>query len=223
PAASSEAPDAMPERRPSAPLAATTTTATGAAEPSAPASARAAAPGMARPAPPTAPAQAPATPAMASTDTTLGAAERAQWRAVLQVLRQSEPGLAAIFEHARPQRITAEELCLAFAPGSFFAEQASQASSTDALAQAAAGQLGAVPQVHIATSQGALASAGQSVASLDEAHKRAYQDALEREAVNHPQVLAAMQCFSLGRDQAQVLIDEPGTSSASANAASVLS
>jgi hypothetical protein len=78
-----------------------------------------------------------------------GAEALAVWRLIVDALRPERPELAAVFDHAVPVTVSETELVIAVEAGGMFEKTATSKESRDALARAAANQIGAAPRIRI--------------------------------------------------------------------------
>jgi hypothetical protein len=118
------------------------------------------------------------------------------WRAILERLRQSRPGLASLFEHSIPLEIGPARVLLGFeASAVFLGARASEPEALEALTHEIRAHFGAPTQVALDLS--AKPTSGlRTVASLD-AEARAAELAKARAAIEgHPIVREAVRLFN---------------------------
>jgi hypothetical protein len=129
-------------------------------------------------------------PATASTERDLGA-----WRAILDRIRQSRPGLASIFEHAIPLEVGAARVLLGFEPSAaFLAARASEPEALEEVTREIRAHFGGPTQVALDLAAKPMGGV-RTVASLD-AEVRAQELAKARAAVEgHPIVREAVRLF----------------------------
>ncbi len=147
-----------------------------------------------------------ATPAVALTSPVL-------WERVLESLRVTRPALAAVLEHAIPERIEAQSVTLRFAEGSFFAEQARAKSAQLDLSAVLETLVGARPRIEIVT--GATPPGQKTYVEAREAYLSEARTHLEAQALSHPAVQAALNAFPEARSRARVRVDAAALTRAS--------
>ncbi|MEZ4439496.1 MAG: DNA polymerase III subunit gamma/tau [Polyangiaceae bacterium] len=118
-------------------------------------------------------------------------AERADWEAVVALVREQKPALASVFVHAAPLSVTAEGIELAYEEGTFLAQQASEAEAQSLLTDAAAKHFGRPVSVTLQLGQRHLDV--QSIAAKNAAELRARIEAARERVIHHPLVVAAVQ------------------------------
>jgi len=124
-------------------------------------------------------------------------------------VRASRPALASVLEHAAPIEVRAERVLLGYAPGDFLGTQAADEEAAMLLQRAVRAHFGAATKVELDLSMRAAPVA--SVASIDDAKKKAALAAARAAVENHPLVKKAIQIF--GAELREVRIpgdDEPG-------------
>jgi DNA polymerase-3 subunit gamma/tau len=132
-----------------------------------------------------------------------GSAGPPEWLPLLDALRDSQPALGAILEHAVAIEVSPQRVRLNFPEGSFFGKQASAESAKDAIAEAARRLFGERPVVEVAFGT----STGMSVASRNEARNEREEARTKQEALDHPRVKDAIAVFPEAAGSVQVEIE----------------
>jgi DNA polymerase-3 subunit gamma/tau len=132
-----------------------------------------------------------------------------RWEEVVRAVMESKPALGAVLAHARPTKVVANELVLAFPPGSFYARQADAPEARGFLAQVAEQVLGARPDVRVVEQARSAdgAANGPTVAELEADRQRARYEATKKKALAHPMVVEALSVFDARADQADVRLE----------------
>jgi DNA polymerase-3 subunit gamma/tau len=115
------------------------------------------------------------------------------WRAILELVRASNPPLAVVFEHAVPVEVTRARIVLGYAPDDLLGSRASEDDALSALTSAARSHFGATVAVTVDVKQ--RAGKTGSVHAIESAERRA-EVAKARAAVeNHPLVRDIVRVF----------------------------
>ncbi|HJK95320.1 MAG TPA: hypothetical protein RMH26_31580, partial [Polyangiaceae bacterium LLY-WYZ-15_(1-7)] len=130
-----------------------------------------------------------------------------EWEAIVNVLRESRPALAAVLEHGVPRVVTAERLVVSFQDGSFYGRQADTRDSRAAIADAARVRLRATPEIEIRFDAEDGATASKTVAAVEAGRREAEQKARRLEALGHPVVRDAMDVFPEARGSVEVRLE----------------
>jgi DNA polymerase-3 subunit gamma/tau len=122
-----------------------------------------------------------------------GAGVMDDWRAILDRVRQGDPGLASALEHAAPIEVSSARVALGYATDDFLGHHASEDASIAALKRAVQTHFGVAVPVQIDTKH--RGGKGGSVHAIDSAERRA-EIAKARSAVEeHPVVREIVRLF----------------------------
>jgi hypothetical protein len=124
-------------------------------------------------------------------------------------VRAARPALASVLEHAAPLEVRAERVLLGYAPGDFLGAQAADEDAALLLQREVRAHFGVATKVELDLSMRKAEVA--TVASIDDAKKKALLAAARAAVEKHPLVQKAIQIF--GAELREVRIpgdDEPG-------------
>jgi DNA polymerase III subunit gamma/tau len=113
------------------------------------------------------------------------------WRAILDVVRQKNAGLASVLEHAVPLEINAKALRLAIEEGSFYAERARDEQALDLLTRVVRDHFGASTEVSFSL-QDADVTSGRTLYEKDEAARVEREKQARSKLEQHKLVRAAV-------------------------------
>ena len=118
-------------------------------------------------------------------------ADLTAFRAILDGVRRKRPALASVFEHAAMLELTPERIVLAYEATSFLVQQATDASSVEALTLAASDHFGRPIEVRVEIAAGR--PQATTLAQIDSGERKTKLDAARRAVADHPLVTAAME------------------------------
>jgi hypothetical protein len=110
---------------------------------------------------------------------------------VLDALRESQPALSAVLEHAAPLEVGPDKFLLGFAEGSFHGRQAGSELTRQALADAAQRMLGQRPVIEVRLG----AFSQPTLASQESARRQQARKDMREAALTHPRVRDAIDVF----------------------------
>ena len=113
------------------------------------------------------------------------------WRAILDVVRERNAGLASVLEHAVPLEINAKALRLAIEEGSFYAERARDEQALDLLTRVVRDHFGASTEVSFSL-QDADVTSGRTLYEKDEAARVEREKQARSKLEQHKLVRAAV-------------------------------
>jgi DNA polymerase-3 subunit gamma/tau len=117
-----------------------------------------------------------------------------RWRLVVERLRTRRPDMAAVFDHAAPQRLDPVALELTWAEGDVLREQASDPSYLAELGRAAHAELGQTPRIAFTSSPTQQREHVTLAARDTQRREAARRDAIAR-VRHHPRVAQLMELF----------------------------
>ncbi len=129
-----------------------------------------------------------------------------KWQEIVAQLREARPALGAVFEHGVPVEVGPDQLRVAFREDSFFARQATDPASLDAVTATAQQVFGATPRVEVffvADPE----SLGSSMAQAHSAQREQEREQRVQRALEHPRVKDALEVFPEGKDNVDVRVD----------------
>ena len=131
-----------------------------------------------------------------------------EWEALVDMLREGKPALAAVLEHGVPRVVSNEKIVISFQEGSFYGRQANARAAREAILEAAASRLGARPELEVRFDAGSVAEQERTVAAVEVARRKGRQEQRRREVLSHPAVKDAMEVFPASSGRVQVRLGE---------------
>ena len=124
--------------------------------------------------------------------TELGTDMLTTWRAILDLVGESNAGLASVLEHAVPLTVSPKSLRLGIEEGSFYAERAHDEQALDLLTRIVRDYFGAATEVSFSLQEEG-ATAGRTLYEKDEAERQAREERARANLEQHKLVRAAVE------------------------------